>query len=168
MRRLLIGGLLPLLFCTLPLLAAGLVLMCIPHQALSFFVEHVGLMEILIVGGGVSLFGMQMILAWRSLRWRGTGFDAGAERWLMNLAQAAEWFPMLGLIGTVAGILEAFATAKAGSVMQPRVIAPAITATGAGLFMALINILPSWIVLLGRDLILMLSGTKQAPPGDAP
>ena len=33
-----------------------------------------------------------------------------------------------------------------------------ITATGSGLFMALVNILPSWVVLLGRDLILALSG----------
>ena len=168
MRRLLIGGLLPVLLCTLPFLAAGLVLMCIPPKAMSFFAENIHLMEILIVGGGVGLFLVQMLLSWKALRWSGTGFDEGTDRWLMNLAQAAEWFPMLGLIGTVAGILEAFATAKAGSVIQPRVIAPAITATGAGLFMALINILPSWIVLLGRDLILMLSGTKQTPPGDAP
>jgi biopolymer transport protein ExbB/TolQ len=73
------------------------------------------------------------------------------------------------LIGTVAGILEAFATHGAGGAIQPRVIAPAITATGAGLFMALINILPTWIVLLGRDLILLLSGTpRPQPPGETP
>lgn len=166
MRRLLIGGLLPLLFCTLPFLAAGLILMCIPHAALSYFVENFGLMEVLIIGGGVSLFLLQMVLCWRSLRWRGTGFDEASDRWMMNLAQAAEWFPMLGLIGTVAGILEAFAS-HSGAAIQPRVIAPAITATGAGLFMALINILPSWIVILGRDMILLLSGTKPPPPGEA-
>ena len=118
--------------------------------------------DILIIGGGVSLFLLQMILCWRALRWRGTGFNEASDRWLGNLAQAAEWFPMLGLIGTVAGILVAFATVKEGTTIQPRLIAPAITATGAGLFMALINILPSWIVLLGRDLILLLSGTE--PP----
>jgi hypothetical protein len=46
-------------------------------------------------------------------------------------------------------------------------IAPAITATGSGLFMALINILPAWVVMLGRDLILMLSGVQPQPPGEA-
>ena len=30
---------------------------------------------------------------------------------------------------------------------------PALTATGCGLFMALINILPLWITMIGRDLI---------------
>ena len=36
--------------------------------------------------------------------------------------------------------------------------APAITATGSGLFMAFINILPPWIVMVGRDLIATLGG----------
>ena len=151
----------PVLLCVLPILAAALVLMCIPHKAVMFFVEHYGLMEMLIIGGGTALFAVQMILCWRALRWRGTSFDDGADRWLTNLAQAAEWFPMLGLIGTVAGILDAFSQHGSGGAIQPRVIAPAITATGAGLFMALINILPTWIVMLGRDLILLLSGTPR-------
>ena len=163
MRALLIRGLLPILFCLLPFLAAGLVLMCIPHTATKFFLEHYGSIEVLMLTGGISLFVAQMILVWRALRWQGTNFDEGADKWLKNLAQAAEWFPMLGLIGTVAGILEAFAVHGGGSVIQPRVIAPAITATGTGLFMALINILPTWIAPIGRDLILLLSGT--APPG---
>ncbi len=166
-RALLIRGLLPFLFCVLPFLAAALVLMCIPHKALAFFIEHYGLMELLIIGGGVALFLLQMLLCWKSLRWHGTGFDEGSDRWLSNLAQAAEWFPMLGLIGTVAGILEAFSVHGAAGSIQPRVIAPAITATGAGLFMALINILPTWIVLLGRDMILLLAGTATQPPGEA-
>ena len=36
--------------------------------------------------------------------------------------------------------------------------APAITATGAGLLMALANILPTWTVMVGRDLIRVLAG----------
>jgi hypothetical protein len=40
--------------------------------------------------------------------------------------------------------------------------APAITATGSGLFMALLNILPTWLVNTGRDLILSLSGDPPA------
>jgi hypothetical protein len=158
----------PLLLCLLPFLAAALVLMCIPHSAIKFFIEHYGLMEVLIIVGGTLLFSVQMFLCWRALRWRGTSFDEGADRWLTNFAQAAEWFPMLGLIGTVAGILDAFARYGTGGAIQPAVIAPAITATGAGLFMALINILPTWIVMLGRDLILLLSGTpRPQPPGES-
>jgi hypothetical protein len=167
-RQLLIRGLMPVLLCVLPVLAAALVLACIPPKALKYLtdrlVDGTALMEMLIIGGGLALFSVQMILCWRALRWRGTDFDIGADRWLSNLAQAAEWFPMLGLIGTVVGILEAFAEyGTGGGAIQPRVIAPAITATGAGLFMALINILPTWIVLLGRDLILLLSGTPHRP-----
>src|SRR5437763_16518865 len=81
-RQLLIRGLMPLLLCTLPFLAAALVLMCIPHNAVKFFLDHYGMMEVLIVGGGVALFVMQMLLCWRALRWRGTSFDEGADRWL--------------------------------------------------------------------------------------
>ena len=127
----------PVLFCLLPFLITALVLLCIPRKATDFFLEHMGLMEILILSGGTALFLVQMILAWMALRWRETSFDDRADKWLTHFAQAAEWFPMLGLIGTVAGILEAFATHGAGSIIQPRMIAPAITATGAGLFMAL-------------------------------
>ena len=58
-------------------------------------------------------------------------------------------------------------THGSGGAIQPRVIAPAITATGSGLFMALINILPAWIVLLGRDIILLLSGAEPKPPEEA-
>lgn len=168
MRRLLIRFLLPILLCTLPILAAGLVLLCIPHKSLVYFWDHFALMEGLIVGGGTLLFFVQMILCWKSLRWQGLGFDETGDRWLTNLAQAAEWFPMLGLIGTVAGILDAFSSSQGGGVaIEPRIIAPAITATGSGLFMALINILPAWVVLLGRDLILLLSGVQPKPPGEA-
>lgn len=167
MRRILIAYLLPVLLCVLPFLAAALVLLCIPYRALAYFWEHFALMEGLIVGGGFLLFFVQMILCWKALRWQGAGFDEGSDRWLSNLAQAAEWFPMLGLIGTVAGILEAFSASQGGVAIEPRVIAPAITATGSGLFMALINILPAWIVLLGRDLILLLSGVRPEPPGEA-
>lgn len=44
--------------------------------------------------------------------------------------------------------------------------APAITATGGGLYMALINILPVWVVAVGRDLIRSLAGI--APPPEPP
>jgi hypothetical protein len=168
-RRFLIQLVLPAFFCILPLLAAGLVAVCVPRDAIIFFWEHIGAMEWLILGLGGLLFALQMVMAWRALQWRGSGFDPRSDRWVTNLAQAAEWFPMLGLIGTVAGILLTFSSI--GPFTPQHVIiekyAPAITATGSGLFMALINMMPSWMILLGRDLIVSLAGGETKPPGEA-
>jgi hypothetical protein len=163
-RRALIQGVLPLIFCIMPMLAAVLVAMATPPRALEFYLNRVSVspMDWLILGLGLSLFVVQVVLSWRALQWRGTDFDQRPDRWISNLAQAAEWFPMLGLIGTVAGILETFSQVASDPATKPQDIirsyAPAITATGSGLFMALINILPTWVVLLGRDLILSLGG----------
>jgi hypothetical protein len=169
-RRLLIQGVLPLLFCVVPLLAAVFIAVSLPPRARNFYLHHLTNLDYLILGLGGTLFVIQVVLAWRALQWRATRFDEGPDPWLSNLAQAAEWFPLLGLIGTVAGILQTFSAIE-GPTPQARIIqlyAPAITATGSGLFMALINILPTWIVLIGRGLILALSGppavTPPAPP----
>jgi MotA/TolQ/ExbB proton channel family len=169
-RRILIQVVLPVFFCVLPLLAAGLVAVCVPREALLFFWEHVGAMEELILGLGTLLFVLQMAFCWKALRWQGTGFDEGSDRWVSNLAQAAEWFPMLGLIGTVAGILLTFSSIHANTPQLEiiRHYAPAITATGAGLFMALINMMPSWMILLGRDVIASLGGGAPRPPQETP
>ncbi len=162
MRRALIRRLLPFCFCLVPLLAALLVAAAVPPLAQNFYVQQIrhSPMDWLILGLGSTLFLVQLLLSWRALQWRGTGFDERPDRWLSNLAQAAEWFPMLGLIGTVAGIMQTFGSIS-GAMTPQEIIAkyaPAITATGSGLFMALFNILPAWVVLLGRDLILALSG----------
>jgi hypothetical protein len=164
-RRALIQLVLPFCFCVVPLLAALLVGVAIPEEALRFYLEHVRQSHIdwLILGLGLVLFVIQLSLTWRALQWRGTGFNERPDTWLTNLAQAAEWFPMLGLIGTVAGILQTFGQlAQQGGQAQAQQIitlyAPAITATGSGLFMALLNILPTWVVLIGRELILALGG----------
>jgi flagellar motor component MotA len=112
---------------------------------------------------------LQLGLSWPALHWRGKGFDERPDRWLSSLAQAAEWFPLLGLLGTVAGILQTFSSIS-GPVEPARVIslyAPAITATGSGLFMALVNILPTWMVLFGREVLLNLAGGETASSGDA-
>jgi len=171
MRRLLIQLLLPFLFCLLPLLAAALVAVAIPSAAMKFYLEHVSTMDSLILGLGAALFVIQVLLCWRALHWRGTGFDERPDNWITNLSQAAEWFPMLGLLGTVGGILQTFSAVSASASIQPHEIiakyAPAMTATGSGLFMALVNILPPWMVLLGRDLILTLGGASP-PPREAP
>jgi len=172
-RRRLIRFLLPLVFCVLPLLAAGLIVAALPAEARTFYFnrlagENAGI-DHLILALGCTLFLVQMVFTWRALRWRGTGFDERPDRWLSNLAQAAEWFPLLGLLGTVAGIMNTFQSIT-GPTEQHVIInkyAPAITATGSGLFMALLNILPTWIVMIGRDLILTLGG-EPAPPAAVP
>jgi hypothetical protein len=167
LRRFLIQTLLPLLITVIPVLAAVLVALALPRLAQVYYLDRLrsSPMDWLILGLGAVLFVLQTGLGWRALRWRGGGFDERPDRWLNKLAQAAEWFPLLGLLGTVAGILQTFGS-MTGQVPPERVIAlyaPAITATGSGLFMALINILPTWTVLVGRELILSLAG-GEAPP----
>jgi MotA/TolQ/ExbB proton channel family len=162
MRRWLLGSLFPLLLCLIPAMAAGLVAGAIPGQARDYFLDHLSLLDQLICWLGIVLFIAQTLLSWRALQWVGTGFDETADPWLSHLAQAAEWFPLLGLLGTVAGILQTFGSIS-GPTPPERIIqlyAPAITATGAGLFMALVNILPTWMVLVGRDFIRMVAGLK--------
>jgi hypothetical protein len=151
------------------LLAAALVAVCLPAGARDFYLSHLSLLDGLILTLGAVLFLVQMLLSWVALRWRTTGFDERPDQWLSNLAQAAEWFPLLGLLGTVAGILQTFSVVSP-DVSQAEIIrkyAPAITATGSGLFMALFNILPTWIVLIGRDLIRSLGGDATTPEAPA-
>ena len=172
MRSLLIKFLLPVFLCVLPVLAAAVVIYSMPVAAMEFFLKNISKMDGLILGLGAGLFAMQMMLSWRALRWQTTGFDEGADRWIGHLAQAAEWFPLLGLLGTVGGILQTFSSIQ-GTITPQAIIqkyAPAVTATGAGLFMAFINILPSWIVIVGRDLMITLGGGSppSPPPGDQP
>ena len=168
MRRFLIQQVLPLAFCAVPLLAAGVIAAALPPAARDFYLGHLSALDGVILGLGTVLFLTQMLLLFQGLRARGGGFDERPDKWISNLAQAAEWFPLLGLIGTVAGILQTFSSIN-GPTPPEKIImlyAPAITATGSGLFMALINILPSWTVLVGRDLIRGLAGEKIAR-GDA-
>jgi MotA/TolQ/ExbB proton channel family len=168
-RRFLIRTVLPLFFCMLPPLAAVLIAAALPDQARVFYINHLTALDGLILGLGAFLFLLQMLLGFSALRWHGTSFDERPDKWLTHLAQAAEWFPLLGLIGTVAGILQTFGNMEKGAEFDQivRLYAPALTATGSGLFAALINILPVWIVLIGRDLIRTLSGesTVEAPSG---
>ncbi len=169
MRRALIRTFLPLIFISFPLLAAALIGTSLPVDARNFYLKELkhSSLDQLILTFGFGLFLAQLFLAWRSLRWRGITFDERFDPWLSNLAQAAEWFPLLGLIGTTAGIMQTFASFSGKDVVtQSEVIAkyaPAITATCSGLLMALINILPTWVVLVGRDVIRTLGGGSPAP-----
>jgi hypothetical protein len=165
-RRRLIQTVLPLVFCVVPPLAAALIAVSLPAQAREFYLSHLSHLDYLILALGAFLFLVQTLLSLRALQWRGTSFDERPDGWLSNLAQAAEWFPLLGLIGTVAGILQTFSAGPKDPAQIIMLYAPAITATGSGLFMALINILPSWVVLIGRDLILALAGDAPAEKAD--
>ena len=168
-RRFWIHQVLPVVFCLVPVLAAVLVFVAIPADARRDYLARVADSPIdwIILSLGFTLFATQTVVAWRALRWRPneTDFDPRADRWLNHLSQAAEWFPLLGLIGTVAAILQTFSSIAPGTNPTPQDIikkyAPAITATGGGLYMALINILPSWVVGVGRDLIRSLAGVAQ-------
>jgi len=166
-RRFLIQTVLPLLLTLLPALAAVAVAAAIPQHAMLEYRKRIATspMDWLILGLGAALFLLQSLLMFRALRWREMSFDERCDKWLANLAQAAEWFPLLGLLGTVAAILQTFSS-MTGQVTPQAIIekyAPAITATGSGLFAALLNIFPTWVVNTGRDLILALSG----PPPQA-
>jgi len=159
-RRLIIQHLLPLVFALVPAAVAVLVAASIPADAQRYYIQRVRISAIdwLILGMGTLLFVTQTLLVRRALKWQGDGFDEGPDPWLTHLAQAAEWFPLLGLIGTVAAILQTFNSTDFAPQEVIKRYAPAITATGSGLFMALINILPTWVAQVGRDLIRSLAG----------
>lgn len=164
MRRFWIHHALPAAFVAVPALAGALVFAAVPADARGDYLKRVAESRIdwIILGVGAVLFVAQSVLGWQALKWAESDFDQRPDKWLSHLAQAAEWFPLLGLIGTVAAILQTFSSIVPGTQPTPQEIirkyAPAITATGSGLFMALLNILPTWVVLLGRDLIRALAG----------
>lgn len=159
MRRFALLYVLPTLFSALPALVGVLIAVALPWEARRDYLHRLenSPFDWIILGLGITLFVIQTLLAWRALRWNVNDFNTGPDGWLSHLAQAAEWFPLLGLIGTVAAILQTFSRIDPSTPPTPsdiiRNYAPAITATGSGLFMALLNILPSWVVTAGRDLI---------------
>ncbi|QEL15747.1 MotA/TolQ/ExbB proton channel family protein [Limnoglobus roseus] len=170
MRRLWIHHVLPTLFAVVPALAGILVFVAVPADARRDYLMRLETSHIdwLILGIGLVIFLAQTYLAWQAMKWAETDFNTGPDKWLSHLSQAAEWFPLLGLIGTVAAILQTFSSITPTSTPTPQDIirkyAPAITATGSGLFMALLNILPTWVVAMGRDLIRSLGGYPDPTP----
>lgn len=172
MRPLWINVLLPLAFVALPVATAALIFAAVPPTARGHYLDRLQTSPIdwIILGLGGVLFLAQTWLAWRALQWKDAqnSFDETVDDWLTHTARGAEWFPLLGLIGTVAAILETFSSFGPGSKPAAEEIiqkyGPAITATGSGLFMAFLNILPSWIVVAGRKLIRSMAGRPAPPP----
>jgi hypothetical protein len=171
-RRLWIDTLLPLVFCALPAATAGVTFAAVPPTARGQYLDrlpHSPIDWIILALGGL-LFVAQTWLAWRAMRWQdaSNNFDESVDDWLTHTGRAAEWFPLLGLIGTVAAILETFSSFGADTKPEAteiiRMYGPAITATGSGLFMAFLNILPGWVVIAGRKLIRSLGGRPAPPP----
>lgn len=180
-RRTWIHHVLPFVFAALPLAAGALIFAAIPPAARVDYLTRLEDSHIdwLILALGALLFTAQTLLAWQALKLRDddgrpvpatdrSPFNETPDKWLSQLAQAAEWFPLLGLIGTVAAILQTFSSFSPDKPPSYSEIiqkyGPAITATGSGLFMALMNILPSWMVRMGRDVITTLAGPGTPPP----
>lgn len=174
MKHLAIRFVLPVLIAATPALVGALIVAALPPEARRDYFERVAHspFDWIILGLGALLFAVQFVLAFQALQWLQTDFNLAPDKWLSHLAQAAEWFPLLGLLGTVAAILHTFGSIVPGSTPTPqeiiRKISPAITTTGSGLFMALMNILPVWVVVAGRDLIrgtvLPVVPLKAVPP----
>jgi hypothetical protein len=168
MRSLIIRYLVPLLLCLLPLAAGVFLVAATPRTALDFYLERIAEspLDWFILGLGGALFVFQLALAFRGLRWQERGFDQRPDGMMLALYGSSEWFPLLGLLGTVIGILQTFSVVGSQEVVAQREIirlyAPALTTTASGLLMAFLNVMPSWLVTLGRRLILSMAVTPTA------
>ncbi len=159
MRRFLIRQTLPLLICSMALAGAVLVVVAVPPRAWEFYLKSIrdSYIDWIILAIGIPFFLAQLFLTWQALRWRERSFDEWPDRWIQRFHEAADWFPLLGLLGTVAGILQTFgAVGEHGMLTQTQIIelyAPALTTTASGLLMAFLNVVPMWLVSMGRGLI---------------
>lgn len=169
MTPLLIRRFLPLLFVLLPVAAGALVIAAVPPKALQFYLHSIrdSYLDWIILGLGLIFFIVQIILAWQAMCWREQGFDERPDRWLQRLHQTSDWFPLLGLFGTLAGILQTFAriSAQADTPQQEiiQLYAPSLTTAASGLLMAFLNLLPLWLAAVGRGLILSLTMSPSKP-----
>jgi hypothetical protein len=173
---------LPLLFCLLPVAVGALVIVAIPEQAIDFYLEVVfpnfstnpeiankspSYIDWFILALGGAFFIGQLLLAWWALQWQERSFDERPDHWIQRLNQASDWFPLLGLFGTLIHIIETFARIRLmEKVLQADIIkmyAPSLTTAASGLLMAFLNILPLWLVSTGRGLILSLAANPPAP-----
>jgi hypothetical protein len=168
-RTLIIRQILPSLLCLLPVAAGLLIVVAVPERAMTFYLESIthSYLDWFILALGTCFFLLQLLLAWRGLRWQSRSFDERGDALLQRIYQAADWFPLLGLFGTLVGILQTFARISEQEAVAQREIvslyAPSLTTAASGLLMAFLNIVPLWLVSVGRSVILSLA----APPSAA-
>lgn len=171
MRAFVIRRILPVLFTLVPVAAAVLVVAAVPQRALDFYLGHVrdSYLDWFILGLGAIFFVVQLALTWRALTWRECDFDTRFDDWLRRLQQTSDWFPLLGLFGTLVGILQTFSRiAVQEHVKQQEIVqlyAPSLTTAASGLLMAFLNLLPLWLSASGRGLILSLAVARQPGTG---
>lgn len=161
MRKLLVRGILPLLFAVLPITATLGLVASLPAEARDFFTLHMTRLDWIILGAG------GFLLVWQTLTlWAGLATYSGADEpnlvWLRQLSNAVEWFPLLGLLGTVISILQTLGNLAPGTPIDEviRNYSPALTATASGLVAAIANLFPLWVGNLG---LLLLERIAEGP-----
>lgn len=165
MRKLLIRGILPLVFAALPVAATFGLIVSLPPEAREFFALHITRLDWIILGSGAGLLAWQTIALWIGLATYNARGGPGLI-WLRQLAGAVEWFPLLGLLGTVISILQTLGNLAPGTPIDEviRNYSPALTATASGLVAALANLMPLWT---GNLAILMFDRIAEGPTPDS-
>jgi hypothetical protein len=170
----LIRQFLPLMLTLLPIAVGVLIVLAVPRAARDFYLQYLreSQLDWIILGLGSLFWFLQLWWTRKALQWQSQTFDERYDTWLQGMYQAAEWFPLLGLFGTVAAVLQTFGTVSLKETVTQREIvamyAPALTTTASGLLMAFLNILPAWLVKQGRRLILSLAMPPRPSDGEPP
>ncbi len=165
MNALLVRGMLPLLFALGPWVMAFGLLIAIPAEAREFYSLHMTRIDWIILAFGAGLFLWQSLALWLGLVTAQCTGDGSDLAWLRQLSMAVEWFPLLGLLGTVISILQTLANLSPGTPVEEVIknYSPALTATASGLVAALANLFPLWMGNLG---LLLIQPLAQGPGPD--
>ena len=118
MNALLVRGLLPLIFALGPWVMTFCLLIAIPADAREFYSLHLTRLDWIILGFGAGLFLWQTLALWLGLVTAQGAGDGSDLVWLRQLSMAVEWFPLLGLLGTVISILQTLANLAPGTPVE--------------------------------------------------
>src|SRR5262249_26751208 len=120
----------------------------LPHQARTFYLNHLSPLDLFILGLGTFLFVIQVGLAWRARRWRGGGVDRGADAPPEKPGQGARGGPPPGRGGGGGGVVEA-----RSEVWSTRSSGGGIGGGGGGWLVPVLTSLPVGGVLTGGGLM---------------